>query len=1538
MANSEWDNATPIKTSQSDWDSATPFTDKSDLSRSAIISHNVDSDKYAANRKAMTDKGIPAAFALPANKPPSMDGMLSTIKDFLGLTGKTAEHFTDPEFAKVAKNDHPALTKMEDVFHGFVDRIRGGFESDMNLLTSIPAAIGGAATGLTTLALTKGDTEAAKAVQEGVSDFLTYHPRTERGQKNVEGIAPVLNFPGAVGHELSEEVAQQWNAPEWLRYIFNMAGEFGGYALADMAVRGAGAHIQNIVDTAKEIKSKKDPLVRDYFNDVAGDSTVQAPLTVVDDILTKAQTTPEEALSDPTAYYEQKFESMTSDTPVKADLPMPDVATLSDHITPEHIKDMSLEGVPSVNEAEELKKTQQSEASQEGGAKSDTLRPAIKDGAEIKTGETGQRHDDIVKNAPEENRGFVTPDGKFIGREEASKWLQENKPDQFEALTPEAKKSLHSEDLAGKQPWQIEYEKAKSYMPNYPENYEKAIKNMSTQTLKDLLNNGYNKEAVVENLARRYEELSNEEKNTPYSEWLKQKETPPKVGNKAQEGKGTGLSAEMKGADETEPLKTTGIKNAETNADLAARGDKRAWSRSPVEEELRRGDQEVFDKAEQKMKDEPSYGKSLAEDIANKPRALTAEEVHALTIHKMRLMNEETRLLSEKNAAEKAGDTAQVEQLGKQLESVTNDLNAVYEASRLSGYESGLGFRARQMMIKEDYSLARTLARMKEKNKGKDITPEQTKQIEELTRQLNDATKKLSDYEESASKKQAEKQVNKIKRDVDASDRKAKRKETKEALDAKFEDLSVQLKKVVGGISANPFVNPKATALVAKMAENRIRSGIVDVDALVDNIHEKVKDVMEGVTKRDVRDAISGYGKTGTMTKDNVTAAIAEAKKQMKLISALEDATAGKEPFKKVTEKTLISDQVKELQKKVKQAMKDSGLREEKAPKEKQPRTSEQIEASRLKAYKTRLTNRIAEMENQLETGNFKKEKRAAIELDQEAMDLKEKQERLKTDIENEIRKQEEANKTWPEKTRDLVIKARRFVLLAGVKVLGKLTTMAASRFITTPMESAMGSILEMLPPLKKIGAGAPREGGGLKVSAEVAGLRQIWQKGTWEDAKKLWKTGEGSWDVLYGDRKYSGSPELLNSMGRLHSIFKIAPKRAEIYRSMDIIGDWYQKQGFDLNDPKVQFEIAQHSYNEGNRAILMNDNLMVSSFNQILNSLKNNKRKDVASRAGAKTAAFALEMEFPIVKVATNFVNEAASYTAGTLKAIPGLTKAAIKGIDSLSPMEKDTIMRNLKKNSLAALLATGVFSGLIPIEMGGYYQKGEKRDSNKLGPGEMSIGGVKVPLFMGHVPIFEALQVYQTVKDASEMAHYKGEGPIASKVAGIGQAATGLAEHIPFVGTPQRMDLSTSEGRQEWFAQLASSLIIPPDIGALAKYTDNDTPRKPSTVKEAFENVIPGMRKDVPLNTSKIHREIIGNLRHNKPLNSYQQKVYDEATKAQQDEMEKKSQMTSRQEAFSNMPVEKMKKAWKVLTPKEKNELQDIYDKKIDNAENKE
>jgi len=1266
------------------------------------------------------------------------------------------------------------------------------------------------------------------------------------------------------------------------------------------------------------------------------------------------------------------------------------------------------------------------------------------EGEKILTGADGDRHTDIVKDAPEESRGFQTPDGSFIGRKEAAGWLKENRPDLFAKLSDQAKEALHSEDL-----W-------------------KAVDDATVKT---------------------------------------------------------------------------GIKNAATDADLEARG------LSPIELEMKRGDSEVFETATAKLAAEPSYGKTLAKGIAENPRALTAEEVHALTIHKMKLMNEERSLLDAKAAAEKAGDADKSSQVGKQLKGVMEDLDTVFEASRKSGYESGLGFRARQMMVKEDYSFARNLARAVDANKGKELAPEAAAQIEELTRQLNEATDKLTAYEESASKDQAEHVVKKIKRDMAADIRKSNRADVKKILDGEFDELAKKLNSIISPNKLNAGVDPAAIPVLLEMARNRIRKGVVNASEIVDAVHEKVKDVLEGVTKREVRDAISGYGKTSKLSKNEIKVALRETKRQLRLISALEDAVRGETPLKSGMERDAVSDEVRNLRNKVKQAMKESGidsksamspeeqwktsldaaktrlrnditdldrqietgkrdpvkktgiqyddeamelktqrdikkelldtidalpgitdqrrieiavqslersiedykrqiasgdvdgkkqvargpqtpqilklteerdaLRKERDEKralklemkkqgvpdedpqitalnrfmEKTKRaidtkekalkrsiskyqelisgrnlkpakklsatpetpemardkpilkalqdTYEQMkkdaeppkdpEASRIKAYKTRVTKRVAEMEEQLRTGDFsKKAKRPAIELDAEGSALKEKQDRLKIQVDQVVESQRLANRSPGERTADGIKSWRRFVLLFGVKVLGKLTIAAGSRFGITPMEGMLGNILELAPPLRKIGEIAHREGGGFNISAEAKSLSQLWENKSFEDMASIWKTGLGELDVLYGDHKYASSPELLNSMGRIHSILKVMPKRAEFYRSMQIIAESYAREGHDLNDPKTQAMVAAESYVEANRAILMNDNLIVSAYKAFLGTFKR------ADNKGASAFALAVETEFPIIKVATNFADEVLSYTAGGLRSIPGLTKAALKGIDALSPKEADFILRNLKKNSLSALMASAVFSGALGLTFGGYYTRGEKRDPADLGPGEWAINGKKMPGFASHIPLLESMQVYQTVKNAYQAAKFKGQGEASSIAGGVGQAAYGMMEHIPFVGTTSRdlVAFETPEGRQKYFTNLAISLILPPDVGALARTMDNDTPRAPTTAAESLKNVVPGMRGDVPLNERKIHQEIISAKRHDKELNGYQQETFDRLTDQQKANIEKEAAMTPFQVAFSHMQdptLEKSIKVWAKASDAEREELRDLYETRI-------
>jgi hypothetical protein len=65
-------------------------------------------------------------------------------------------------------------------------------------------------------------------------------------------------------------------------------------------------------------------------------------------------------------------------------------------------------------------------------------------------GEHGETHNDILDRHGKEwstgERGFITPDGKFLSSKDAMEWVKTNQPDIHKTLTEKGIKELHCED------------------------------------------------------------------------------------------------------------------------------------------------------------------------------------------------------------------------------------------------------------------------------------------------------------------------------------------------------------------------------------------------------------------------------------------------------------------------------------------------------------------------------------------------------------------------------------------------------------------------------------------------------------------------------------------------------------------------------------------------------------------------------------------------------------------------------------------------------------------------------------------------------------------------------------------------------------------------------------------------------------------------------------------------------------------------------------------------------------------------------------
>ena len=443
-----------------------------------------------------------------------------------------------------------------------------------------------------------------------------------------------------------------------------------------------------------------------------------------------------------------------------------------------------------------------------------------------------------------------------------------------------------------------------------------------------------------------------------------------------------GEIAEKGKVDIVEEVSETSIKNAVVDIEREARGAE------PIETPIEPTGKDRAGRIEDAIKEVDAGAVDpmrLAEEINNQvdigetPKNATEKVNYQLLYGKKKIQNELKQL--EEDIAE--GKTPELIERRTVLEDA---LDANEKATKAIGTAESHALSSRKDMMEEDYSVSAMVQRARED--GIEVTPELRGKFREISGKIEKAQKDLEVGVEAIAKENIEKTIEQIKNTEAKAQRKQKRTYKSEELDAEFSGLVNELNKFTRGLHAG--VDPMAAKVFAEMAINRIRRGIVKAEDIVDAIYTAVKNAGIEYSKRDIRDAISQYGKTKEMSKEEINVQLREAKRQMQLISALEDAQKGKPPLRSGLQRDAASDRVRELRREVNQAMRESGI--QKAP------TPEQQWKSSLDAVKTRLKNQIADFTKQIETG-AKTPKKTGIKYDAEANALKAIRDDLKKTI-----------------------------------------------------------------------------------------------------------------------------------------------------------------------------------------------------------------------------------------------------------------------------------------------------------------------------------------------------------------------------------------------------------------------------------------------------------------------------------------------------------------------------------------------------------
>ena len=181
--------------------------------------------------------------------------------------------------------------------------------------------------------------------------------------------------------------------------------------------------------------------------------------------------------------------------------------------------------------------------------------------------------------------------------------------------------------------------------------------------------------------------------------------------------------------------------------------------------------------------------------------------------------------------------------------------------------------------------------------------------------------------------------------------------------------------------------NPVA---VQKIAEHFVRTGVTERGELIEKVHEVLQASDPSITFRQTMDAISGYGAFKALDKDPAKIRLRELKAEMQQIGKLEDMAAGKAPAKTGVERQPMTDEARELSRKVNEEKRRGGY--EVVDPERQLKSA-------LDGVKTRLRNEIVDLERQIASKTKDVPNKTRIQLDEEAAALKARRDAVKAEF-----------------------------------------------------------------------------------------------------------------------------------------------------------------------------------------------------------------------------------------------------------------------------------------------------------------------------------------------------------------------------------------------------------------------------------------------------------------------------------------------------------------------------------------------------------
>jgi DNA repair exonuclease SbcCD ATPase subunit len=220
---------------------------------------------------------------------------------------------------------------------------------------------------------------------------------------------------------------------------------------------------------------------------------------------------------------------------------------------------------------------------------------------------------------------------------------------------------------------------------------------------------------------------------------------------------------------------------------------------------------------------------------------------------------------------------------------------------------------------------------------------------------------------------------------------------------------------VEGDTIKKPAMKDGKLTIPNSLIRQLVEAGAEDIDELTQSVHDLIKNDLPDVSLREVRDAITKYGETRTLSQDDVNVKIRELRRVGKLVSALEDVQNKLRPLRSGLQRDKLTDQERRMQREIKEAIKDFPVDQDEV---------DQAWKNSLDAVKSRLKNQIADLEDQIKSG-AKTPVKKGIEYDAEANTLKDQRDSLKKILQETEGKQSLSDE---QKTRNAVAAVQKTI------------------------------------------------------------------------------------------------------------------------------------------------------------------------------------------------------------------------------------------------------------------------------------------------------------------------------------------------------------------------------------------------------------------------------------------------------------------------------------------------------------------------------